>query len=104
MTTYETNGGYLLSQNRTYDYEDSRTTYRLQSAMLILKGLGIEPSVNHANTRTFDWAVGREHHECDWRCVVAWPEWATPEMFDMAYRLADKAQTARGEHNRRGVK
>lgn len=93
----------MLRAGRTHDYEDSRSTYRLQQAYGILAAAGVEPVRTHSDTMAWDWATNRDRHVCDYRCKVTWPEWVTNDMLEAAYNLADAAQTARGAYNRRDI-
>lgn len=103
MSHPKTTGGRNVKRGDTFDVECSRTSTRLRMAHAILKSQGAEPVWSHSDrTRLeFGWL---EKHACDHRCTCAWPEWVTGEAFDLAYRLADEIQTARGAHNRRGMK
>lgn len=98
-----TNGGRLLRRGDTFDPECWRTTHRLRAGQSILAQAGVEHTWEHSDRKG---VVGtgllmREGHVCDDRCKAVWPEWATDEMFDLAYRLADEIQTERGSWNRR---
>ena len=93
-----TNGGRLLRRGDTFDPECHRTTYRLQLGQRILAASGVEFHWDHGPN---EGVVGtgllqRTGHVCDYRCKAVWPAWATGEMFDRAYALADEVQTERG--------
>jgi hypothetical protein len=106
----KTNGGRRLKRGDSYDIECGRTTHRLRLGQHILSSLGVEAKwpehdekciLNPKNSwnRCSGWS-----YRC--QCSVgtdpqpSWPEWATDEMFDLAYRLADEVQTERGSYNR----
>lgn len=101
----------LVKRGRTYDYEDPRTTYRMQATLNVLKAAGIEPTITHGTRTYYDWAMrgslDATRHLCSLDgsgygdCTIDWPAWVTDEMFDAAYRLANLVQTERGTYNRR---
>jgi len=110
-----TNGGRLLKRGDTYDIECWRTSHRLRVGQSILRGLGLEPTwpehaedcMNHPNNR-FNRIHGYSYPclgDCPHRLdpPATWPEWATDEMFDLAYRLADETQTERGNWHQRQI-
>lgn len=85
-----TTGGRLLIVGRTYDYECSRTTNRLQTARRILTEMGIAPTTTHGTQTAWDWATNRETHVCGEHhgCVTTWSGNPAPADFDAAYDLA----------------
>lgn len=102
-----TTGGRYLKRGDSFDIEDWRTTHRLQVAQSILRNLGFTPTwVEHdpkcikhpdnAWNRVFGF-----NYICDTGCPrksnppPTWPEGASGEVFDAAYRLADAVQNAR---------
>jgi len=104
------NGGRLLRRGDTFDIEDWRTTHRLRLGQHILSSAGVKAewaehsekcmrNPKNAWNRCFGW-----NYHCDHDCPrgrqestgPVWPEWATQEMFDLAYRLADEVQSERG--------
>jgi len=77
MTTCpQTEGGRMLKRGYSMDPECSRTTHRLRVGRSLLRT-----------------AIGCGE-------IDSWPEWVPGEMFDLAYRLADASQTARGKYHR----
>jgi hypothetical protein len=92
--------GYKLKRGDHFDIEDARTTHRLALGQRILRNAGVESTVVHSQGHE-----DRRHNltgwtGCDYRCETIWPEWVTPAMFDLAWKLADEIQTKRGEYNR----
>ena len=92
-----TNGGRLLALGRRYDYEDSRTTNRLQTANKILADLGAEYVANHDDDSHDRHPEGRNlngspsSNGCTDRCKFGWSgRFLSNEIFNMAYALADQ--------------
>jgi hypothetical protein len=92
-----TAGGYSLKRGDTHDPECSLTTHRLRIARGILRGMGIEGTVEHGGN--FVQGPYAKHVCCD-KCKTIWPSWVTDEIFNLAYRLADEVQTERGMAHR----
>jgi hypothetical protein len=98
--------GQMLARGRTYDYEDSLVTYRLHTALKVLEAIEVVPTITHGTRTYYDWSSHRDKHWCALSgsgfsdCTISWPEWATGEMFDEAYRLASNAHRERGHYNR----
>lgn len=99
--TIKSSGGRAVHNGWFVDIECSRTTHRRQTAKGILKDLGIEPTWTHSGNFVVDF--GRPRHACDHRCKITWTAWATDEMFDHAYWLADLVVTYQGAANRARV-
>lgn len=107
----ETNGGRMVKRGYHFDPECGKTTHRLRLAQSILRDAGVESTVaEHADkcmlspAQRYNRVFGYSYN-CSCGIGVdptpTWPEWATGEMFDLAYRLADEIQTERGAHNQR---
>lgn len=98
-------GGRLVKRGDTRDPECHRTSHRLRVAQAILADLGIEATWQHGPRVGLvgTGLMAREGHLCDGRCVAVWPEWVTGETFDVAYRLADETQAARGAWHQRQI-
>jgi len=92
-----TNGGYMLKRGDTYDIECARTSYRLRVGQGILKAAGLTQTWHHSDNQHVEF--GRAKHACDYKCRCEWDAWATDEMFDRAYALADDVQTERGRYH-----
>ena len=101
----------LLMRGRTYDPECSRTTNRLQAALGILREQGITPTYpDHSDdcmlhpANAYNRMHGYTYH-CAPHCPrkdagPSWPAWATTEIFDLAYKLADRVISARAASSR----
>lgn len=99
-----------LRRADTYEPECQRTTHRLQTAMGILNGMGVKPTQTHDPDCHREWVntsgraikcEGSGPYPSPLTCLkTEWPEWVTNELFDMAYNLADKVITDRGQSYR----
>ena len=92
-------GAAYLKRGTTYDPEDHRMTYRLGKARAILKGMGIEPTIEH-DVDSDKSPLHREYGCNEFRCKSVWPVWVTDKVFELAYALANEAQTRMGEYHR----
>lgn len=102
-------GAAGLKRGYTFDPEDSRQTRRLQAAHEVLREMGVLSHVEHdapgpLNAGCYrhpdNFGTGmRNPGFCSDRCRTVWPEWATDEMFELAWRVADATQTLRGVVN-----
>lgn len=82
-------------------------THRLRIASRILQGLGLEPTVEHCQQCV--WHPNADPylrtrpgmHFCWDACKTTWPEWATDDLFNHAFALANEYQTQHGAFERR---
>lgn len=98
MNTY----GKMVKEGDTGVGCEFRAMERVRATRAIMVHLVGEPEIahhDHAFPCKVD-SLGRESHECDWRCKTVWPEWVTDEMFHLAARLACETATRRGAYNR----
>lgn len=103
-TAPETVLGRLIKRGDTFDPECGRTTNRLRVARGILADLNIEPTYEPHHAKCWQgFGFVDCHADCKHSNVPTWPDWVTAEMFDLAGRLADRVQTARGQANRAAV-
>lgn len=108
MTNSLTGLTRLVKAGRTFDYECSRTTHRIQRTRAILGAMGATPTVDHnPDAVVFDWATSKERHECDangHKCVTTWPEWVTDDLFNIAASAAEVAIVERAEWMRKPIR
>lgn len=102
------NARVLKHRASMLDIEDSRTTTRRRLALSLLEAAGLTRTIEHGthwSNEGYDPYGGLgarcvTRHECNDYCIVTWDEWATDEMFEAAWALADLTQTFRGIHHR----
>lgn len=108
-------GSRWLKRGDTFDPEDWRMTHRLGVARSILRSLQIEPTYLEHDEKCIRHpknAWNRVHgfnYWCDSGCPrfndppPTWPEWVTDEIFELAFSLADRVQTSRGDWHQRQI-
>lgn len=90
-----TNGNRVKQYD--YDPECTRTTHRLQSARRVLATLHCTPTKQHDDAAHAQWGG------CDYRCTETWPEWASDDLFNFAWQVANEAITRCGQFNQRAA-
>lgn len=93
---------YTISKLRraeTFEYEDSRVSNRLATAMRVLEAAGAKPTVTYGDRKVWDWATNMERVDDSPRNkTVTWEPWVSDDMLSDAYALASKVIGARGDY------
>jgi hypothetical protein len=90
-----THGAESLRTGAVFIQDCPETTRRLRCARALLRYLGVEDRVSHSDECLKD-RIGA----CKHNCTTQWSTWASDEIFELAYALADESIGRRGAHLR----